>query len=105
MAYRVAITDGWRVNGDGMYLRHSIAGDCGHNHQTAGTAEKCLQKLLNWSLDGRHCSARWYNATVLEVDTEGQHIPPERKPVVVDGKPWTEEDERKMLADMYGSHR
>lgn len=73
--YTVAKTDGWLVDDQGRYLRDAIAYDCGHKHRTEAGADKCHTKLLNWSKDGKKCSAKWYNAKVLCVDKDGRHVP------------------------------
>lgn len=43
---------------------------CGHVHRSYEFAEKCRDKLLNWSKDGRECSATWYNSRILMVTPE-----------------------------------
>ena len=40
--------------------------ECGHKHRTEAVAQKCLNKLENWSKDGRSCSATWYHGRVVE---------------------------------------
>lgn len=47
--------------------RHGIRYECGHTHRTVEAAEKCQRKLLNYSPDGRSCSAKWYNSSVIPV--------------------------------------
>lgn len=52
---------------------------CGHHHRSWEAAEKCRQRLLNWSKDGKECSAKWYNSRVLyhgaETDSGYGHEP------------------------------
>lgn len=48
-------------------LRHKLA-ECDHKHKTSESAERCLDKLRNWSADGRNCCVTWYNSQVEERD-------------------------------------
>lgn len=77
--FRVAVTDGTIVDDNLGYVRDAIRFDCGHNHRTEEAAEKCREKLLNWSKDRRECSAKWYNAKILRTDCNGKHLPPTQK--------------------------
>jgi len=69
------------------YRRWEERAHCGHNHRTIEAAEACLDKLTRWYCNHgrpqgtacRHChgyaqghstSARWYNATIHNQDSE-----------------------------------
>jgi hypothetical protein len=75
MPYTVALSDSRHQDGT-----RSINESCGHLHRTEDAAEACRQKLLNWSRDGKECSAHWYNSLILEVYRNGQHILPPPEP-------------------------
>ena len=79
--YKVAVMDGWLVDNEGRYLRNCIRFDCGHNHRSEATAEACHQKLLGWDREHKNCSAKWYNASVVRVDSNGNHMPEPLTPV------------------------
>jgi len=46
---------------------------CGHKHRTPQAAEKCMNKLMNWSKDKKTCSEQWYNSKVVPT-FEGYYI-------------------------------
>lgn len=54
-------------------LQHT-SNECGHRHKTEAAAERCLNKLQNWSKDGKSCSATWYNGKVVERDKSGHDL-------------------------------
>lgn len=51
-----------RLNGN------EIVETCGHEHKTYEAAQKCKDKLMNWSKDKKTCSAHWYNSRILNSD-------------------------------------
>lgn len=46
--------------------------DCGHNHRTIDAACKCRKKLIGYNPKTRTCSAKWYNAQIL--DRNGRRV-------------------------------
>ena len=72
IGYKVVVLSGSYgcdvIEFDGCIAReHEVSCDCGHRHRTDEAAEKCRQKLLNWSADGQNCCAKWYNAKVVPI--------------------------------------
>ena len=53
---------------DPTYTRYEERENCGHKHRTYDAAESCRQKKMNWSKDGRNCSALWFNSTIHNQD-------------------------------------
>lgn len=68
--YSVCLTDGIHEDGTACIYER-----CGHLHRTEAAGRKCHEKLLNWDKARRNCSAKWYNASILEVDRAGRHDP------------------------------
>lgn len=54
-------------------LQHVSRG-CGHLHKSEDAAEKCRQKNLSWSKNGRSCNADWYNSKIVERNTKGEAL-------------------------------
>lgn len=47
---------------------------CGHRHKTIEAAERCLEKLVNFSKDRRSCSAAWAYAKTSAVSPSGDEL-------------------------------
>lgn len=68
--FSVCITDGRNMDGTA-----SIRESCEHLHRSEAAAERCKETLLNWNRARLISPAKWYNASILEVDRDGRHAP------------------------------